>query len=216
MSQGMGDEKVTLLVTSSISGEGKSLTVANVAVNFANIGKKTLIVDCDLRTPHQDQIFAKPGNKGLIQALAGNSPVEDFIQSTNIENLWFLAAGHKTSNFVEALSSKKLNQILTNLKYAYDVVIIDTPPIDLVADGLLLAPMVDSVLLIVGLCHVASPTVKRTYEALLNINANIAGVIANLHKTSHSIMSYGQYGKYGKYSKYSQYSDEFVGQKDIT
>jgi len=199
MTLGFGEEKCTLLITSSISGEGKSLTVGNLAVNFANIGKRTLVVDGDLRTPRQCSQFAQPGDRGILQALKASAPVDEFIVPTGVPNLWLLPAGIKDRDFVEALSSPRLEQVMVNLRRSYDIVLIDTPPLELVADGLLLAPLLDGVLLVVSLGMVSSPAVLRSLNGLLNVDAKIVGAVANLHRAP------GRYG-YGSGYGYGAYA----------
>ena len=209
MTLGFGEEKTTLLITSSISGEGKSLTVGNLAANFANIGKKTLIVDCDLRTPRQGSLLAQPEENGILQALRGTAPVADYITSTGVANLWLLPAGKKDKDFVEALTSPRLEQLIVQLKRTYDVVLLDTPPLELVADGLLLAPLVDGVLLVVSLGMVSSPSVVRSLNGLLNVDSRIVGAVANLHRAA------GRYGYGTGYGYgYNAYSYRYKVEED--
>ncbi len=197
LSLGYGETLHTILITSSVPEEGKSLTVANLGVNFANIGKRTLIVDADLRTPSQGDIFARPNTPGLVQLLGGNSPVDEYTRSTGIENLHLLPAGEKGQMYIEALCSPRLEQVLVELRSKYDIVLVDPPPVSMVADSVVLAPMVDGVILLVSLGMVSMPTVQQTINLLLNVDAHIIGAVANMYNagTGH-YYGYG-YGYYG-------------------
>lgn len=168
----------TLLITSSVPSEGKSLTAANLAVAFAQAGQRVLLVDADLRRPSAHKLFGLGRTwSGLTTLLASGAALGDVVQETPVEGLHLLPCGPIPPNPAEVLGSGRMGEFLAQAKAAYDLVVLDTPPVLAVADPCVLAPKVDGVALVVRLGHVGHPQAKRAKAALESVGARILGVI---------------------------------------
>ena len=191
------DELKTILVTSSLPAEGKSFVSANLAISFAQTGKKVLIVDCDLRKGRQHKIFNVSGKVGLSNLLIGDiSKSNDFIIKTNIENLSIIPRGVFPPNPSELLNSKKNATLINALKKYYDIIILDGAPVSGLADSLILSTYVDKVLLVTAVNYTVKTELKNTIKALENVNAHVAGCVAN-----NIIPTKGHYGSYYYYGE---------------
>lgn len=179
------DKKLkTILVTSSTKNEGKTITTTNLAVNFAAIDKKkVLIIDCDLRNPSIHKEFGITNVGGLTDLLIEKNNIENYIKTTEIDNLHVLTAGVIPPNPSEILASKAMKDLLNNLKEIYDYIFIDTPPIGIVMDAGTLANKVDASILVVKSNGVEFKQLEETKRKLDAVNANIIGVVLNAYKS---------------------------------
>ena len=186
----------TILVTSSDKNEGKSTTVSNLAVSFANLNKKVLIIDCDLRNPSIHKMFKLNNIYGLTDILAKDRAVDKCIQETELENLYVLTAGAIPPNPAEILSSEKMKNLIEDLKNIYDYIFIDTPPIGLVTDAGVLSSFTDGVVLVVKSESVEKKYLEETKKKLDAVDARILGAILNSYKSEQK--DYNYYSYYGK------------------
>ena len=179
------DKKLkTILVTSSTKNEGKTITTTNLAVNFAAIDKKkVLIIDCDLRNPSIHKEFGITNVGGLTDLLIEKNNIENYIKTTEIDNLHVLTAGVIPPNPSEILASKLMKDLLNDLKEIYDYIFIDTPPIGIVMDAGTLANKVDASILVVKSNGVEFKQLEETKRKLDAVNANIIGVVLNAYKS---------------------------------
>jgi tyrosine-protein kinase Etk/Wzc len=212
------DSKV-IMITSSFPGEGKTTIAANMALTFAQAGNRVIMVDCDLRRPSLNTIFAHSRTPGITEVLAGDTTLADALHVTDIPNISLLSAGTIPPNPAELLCSDSMRDLLKGLRDSYDIVIIDAPPVIPVTDAPLLTAFTDMVVVVVESGRIPLKAAQRMKELLQSVQAPIAGFILN-DRTSLYSETYGYYGKgyYGKgyygrrYYGYSYYgSDE---QKD--
>ena len=189
-------DKKTILVTSSDKNEGKTTTVSNLAVSFANLNKKILLIDCDLRNPSIHKMFKLNNIYGLTDILAKDRAVDKCIQETELENLYVLTAGAIPPNPAEILSSEKMKNLIEDLKNMYDYIFIDTPPIGLVTDAGVLSSFIDGVVLVVKSESVEKKYLEETKKKLDAVDARILGAILNSYKSEQK--DYNYYSYYGK------------------
>ena len=190
-----GDESCVILVTSSFQGEGKSWNSSNIANVFAVQGKRTLIIDADMRRGVQEKKFGVPNSNGLSNYLANvNFDEKKFIKETSIENLYIVTRGNVPPNPSELLDSPRMDELIKTAREKFDVVIIDAPPVLVVTDGLILASKADRVVLVAAMNDTNKSCVLESKNALEKVNARLAGVILNKAKvTKHSYYKYGYY-----------------------
>ena len=186
----------TILVTSSDKNEGKTTTVSNLAVSFANLNKKILLIDCDLRNASIHEMFELNNIYGLTDILAKDRAVDKCIQETELENLYVLTAGAIPPNPAEILSSEKMKNLIEDLKNIYDYIFIDTPPIGLVTDAGVLSSFIDGVVLVVKSESVEKKYLEETKKKLDAVDARILGAILNSYKSEQK--DYNYYSYYGK------------------
>ena len=186
----------TILVTSSDKNEGKTTTVSNLAVSFANLNKKILLIDCDLRNASIHKMFRLNNIYGLTDILAKDRAVDKCIQETELENLYVLTAGAIPPNPAEILSSEKMKNLIEDLKNIYDYIFIDTPPIGLVTDAGVLSSFIDGVVLVVKSESVEKKYLEETKKKLDAVDARILGAILNSYKSEQK--DYNYYSYYGK------------------
>ena len=186
----------TILVTSSDKNEGKTTTVSNLAVSFANLNKKILLIDCDLRNPSIHKMFRLNNIYGLTDILAKDRAADKCIQETELENLYVLTAGAIPPNPAEILSSEKMKNLIEDLKNIYDYIFIDTPPIGLVTDAGALSSFIDGVVLVVKSESIEKKYLEETKKKLDAVDARILGAILNSYKSEHK--DYEYYSYYGK------------------
>jgi capsular exopolysaccharide synthesis family protein len=183
----------TVLVTSSGPGEGKSTSVANLAITFAQMGANTLLIDADLRRPVLHGIFGQSRNEGLTNILVGRLTPEEGIRPTRIENLSLLTSGTLPPNPSELLNSHMMQRFLDDAAKKYDIVLIDTPPVIAVTDAAVLSTLVDGVVVVVLSGKTEKDTVLRSRDLLEKVNARMLGVLVNGVNVS---MLYGSYYHY--------------------
>ncbi len=192
----------SLLVTSGNPTEGKSTTAANLAVVMAQSGKRVVLVDSDLRRPVQHKYFGLSDQRGLTTALMdGQAPVEEYLQATEIDNLRVMSSGPLAPNPAELLGSQRMAQVLDELKQHADILILDSPPVMVVTDPVLLARQVDGTLLVVDAGNTRRAVLARALDALRAANARLLGVALNRISTSRS----------GYYSYAYQYTYYYAG-----
>jgi capsular exopolysaccharide synthesis family protein len=192
----------TMLITSPSPTEGKSLTVANLAVAMAQAGKKTVIIDADLHRPRQHRLFSLPNNVGVTTALLAEHPDPgDLLQSTEVDNLQVLTSGPLPPNPAELLGSDRMKELLQHLVEQTDVIIMDSPPAIVLSDAMILATQSDGVLLVLDVGQTRRDAARRAVESLRQVNARIVGVLLNRVPTNG-----GGYYYYYYYSGY--YSDD--------
>ncbi|MDD2391387.1 MAG: CpsD/CapB family tyrosine-protein kinase [Bacilli bacterium] len=189
------DKKLkTILVTSSIQGEGKSFISSNLAIAFSQSDYKVLLVDCDMRKGRLDKIFGLTNDKGLSDMLIEGEKIEikPFVKKTAIPNVSLITLGTVPPNPLELLSSSKFQEFIEKAKSSYDLVILDSPPINVVSDSVVLTKLVDETVIVTTHRKTEIKELINAKKAILNAGGNIAGVVLNNKKTSKK--SY--YGKY--------------------
>lgn len=171
----------SILVTSSISGEGKSFISSNLATAFAQSGKKVLLVDCDMRCGRQHKIFGVDEKKGLSVLLINDVEKEynNYIVKTKIPNLSILPMGIVPPNPTELLASSKNKKLYEILVDKYDLVIFDGIPMLDLTDSLIMAELVDKIVVVSALKQTPMELLKNTLRGLDNFKDKIAGVIVN-------------------------------------
>jgi capsular exopolysaccharide synthesis family protein len=192
------DKKIkSLLVSSSEPGEGKSTTTANLAIAFAQLRKKTLLVDADLRKPVQHNVFGHPRGPGLSEYLIGEvHEVSDIIHQTKVDNLFIITAGGLPPNPSELLGSDRMSQMVDQLEKEWDMVLFDSPPIVAVTDASMISGEIDAIALVVKAGQTERSAVDRALDTIQNVKAPLIGAILN----GASQESLG-----GKYSYYYSY-----------
>jgi capsular exopolysaccharide synthesis family protein len=175
----------SLLVTSSVKGEGKSTTAANLAAAFALSGVKTILVSADLRRPTVHKFFGLPNAEGLVDALLPGAELEPLLQCNELPDFRLLAAGRIPPNPTEILSSSRFGDILATLAAAADLVIIDSTPLLGVADASALASRVDGVVLVVNPKEVNRRTLVHATEQLSKAGGRVLGTILNAVSSGH-------------------------------
>lgn len=173
-------ELKTMVVTSSGPGEGKSTTAANLAVVFANSGKRVLLVDADLRKPSVALTFQLPNVNGLSNFLGDREGrTESYYHTSSVENLWVMTSGPKPPNPSELLDSKRMEEVIEQLKAVFDLIIFDLPPIATVTDAQILAAKTDGTLLVVRERKTMKQELIKAEELLSIAQATILGVVYN-------------------------------------
>lgn len=165
----------TLVITSAAPDEGKSTTIANLAVTIAQGGKRTILVDCDLRRPSLHTIFGKSAEPGLTNMLLDENS-DPPLQKTEVENLHLLASGAKPPNPADLLGSNKLDMVIARLMEEADIILFDAPPVIAVTDAAILGSKVDGVLLVVRAGKTRRDHAERAKQMLEKANVNIVGV----------------------------------------
>lgn len=195
----------TILVTSTLLGEGKSWVSSNLAVTFAQAGKKVVIIDADMRKGRQYTIFGVSPRPGLSNYLSGvldgeeiNEDLSNYIQETEVENLYVISAGNIPPNPSELLIAPQMVSLLDQLKEMCDIIIIDVTPSQLVTDSLILTRLVDSTIIVTAQKHTKKEDLKRVITNIQNVGGKIAGVVVN--KVTMSAKKYEQSYYYGSTS----------------
>ena len=196
----------TLLVTSTFPGEGKSWVASNLAVTFAQAGKKVVLIDADMRKGRQYTIFEVSPRPGLSNYLSGvnanseegSDDVIDYIQETEIKNLYVMSAGNIPPNPSELLISPKMVGVLDKLKQLCDLVIVDGTPCELVADSIILSRLVDSTVVVTAHKANKKENLKKIVTNIQNVGGKIAGIVLN--KIPVSAKKYEQSYYYGSTS----------------
>ena len=159
---GIGPTRKKVLITSSISGEGKSFIAVNLAVSLSMTGKKVVLVDMDLNNPTTGKILNVNQEVGVTEYLLGNSEAHDIIDRVNeFDQLYYISAGNIPENPTELLTNGRVEELLEYLNESFDVVIIDTSPIVLVTDAYILSKLCDATLYIVRHNYTPKVLVKR-------------------------------------------------------
>ncbi|MGE7876624.1 CpsD/CapB family tyrosine-protein kinase [Peribacillus muralis] len=184
----------SMIFTSANPGEGKSTTSINVAAVFAQQGKRILIIDADLRKPSVHTNLNMENFLGLTNIITKQNQLQEAIQSSIYPNLDVLTSGPIPPNPSELLGSNGMENVLEEAKMNYDLVILDTPPVNAVTDAQILANMTDGVVLVVSSGSTEIQQAKKAKELLHNANAKLLGAILNKKKQKYS----DEYYYYGK------------------
>jgi capsular exopolysaccharide synthesis family protein len=169
----------TLLVTSTAPDEGKSVSLANLAVTMAQAEQRVLLVDCDLRRPSLHSIFGLSNDQGLTSAILAQGESELPIQATSVPGLSLLASGPLPPRPADLLGSRRMGAMIEHLRADADIVLIDTPPVVAVTDAAVLAPQVDGVLLVLQAGHTRRDRAREARQILEKVKAHIIGVVLN-------------------------------------
>lgn len=191
----------TIAVTSSSPGEGKTTTISNLAIAFAQSGSKVLLIDSDLRKPRIHKVFHLPNNEGLTTILAQHIDYSGCINRCSIDNLYILVSGPVPPNPSELLSSNAMKKFIETLKNDFDIILIDTPPVCVVTDAVILSTIVDGTIVVVSSGNVGIEVVQRAKHLLEKVNANILGVVLNGIKKDNKGSSYNYYYYYSDESE---------------
>lgn len=169
----------SILVTSSGPEEGKSSSIANLAVVYAQQGKKVLLVDSDLRKPTVHYTFRLDNLTGLSNILVGDTSLQQAISETDVANLDVISCGPIPPNPSELLGSKKMLQFIEEAGMSYDMILFDTPPVLAVADAQILANLCDGSLLVIRSKQTENDTAQKAIETLQSAQAKLLGTVLN-------------------------------------
>lgn len=226
---GMKQQYKTILITSTFAEEGKSWVSSNLSVSFAQAGRRTLLIDADMRKGRQYKIFSISPTPGLSNYLSGvgieeskkaSDDILDYIQKTDIDNLFVMVAGNIPPNPSELLTSQQMLDLLERAKKEFDTIVIDGTPSQLVADSLILAGVVDATVIVTACKSTKRDDLKRVIVSIQNVGGKIAGVILN--KVPISAKKYEQKYYYSskqrnKDVKGENYNmDKYLGKNAIT
>jgi capsular exopolysaccharide synthesis family protein len=206
----------TLLITSSLPGEGKTTTAVNTAITLAQTGASVVIIDADMRRPRLRSIFDLPDREGLSSILSSETRPEDMLKAIHRDEasgLNVLASGPIPPNPAELLGSDQMRKLITFLSGSFTHIVIDSPPVSSFTDGVLIASMVDGVLLVVHGGKSSRNVVRRSRQLLTDVGAKIFGVVLNNVSTrSQDYYYYYQRYYYQKYYSHDVES-ETVGEQ---
>ena len=194
--------------TSTNAGEGKTETITNLALSFSMIGKKVLLIDCDLRKPKIHKNFGLNRALGLSDIVVYNrlDEYEDIIQTFNIKNTNYkvdvLTSGSKVVNPAELLSSKRFATLLNKLKDVYDLILIDCPPVSLMTDAAVVSKLANGTVYVIEYDFVNCAAINASLESLKSVNANILGAVITKVNIKKQKKLYG--------NKYEYYYNNYI------
>ena len=198
-----------ILMTSTTSGEGKTVTSTNTAVLFAHTGAKVLLIDADLRRPRCHRVFSMDKEPGLTEVLTGGRAVFEMIRPTQVEGLSILTSGSLPPNPTELLGSDKMKKILGELAASFDFIVLDSPPVLPVSDSVLLSTIVDGVVVVVNSATTAKQQIRVACARLKYARSKIFGIVLN--KVNLQSPEYKYYKNY-----YFHYSNDLLeGNEDF-
>lgn len=189
----------SLLITSTVPGEGKSWVASNLAVTFAQAGKRVLLVDADMRKGRQHEIFEVNNNNGLSNYLIMTTKndslnsIGDYIQTTLIDNLYIMTAGMTPPNPSELLTSQKMIDLIKYLEQIFDIVIFDGTPSIIVTDAIILSKFVDSTLIVSAHKETKIDDLNQVKRNITNVGGRIAGVVVNKMPVNKKVNKAGYY-----------------------
>jgi capsular exopolysaccharide synthesis family protein len=166
-----------ILVTSALEQEGKSTVASQLAASLARCGKRTLLVDGDLRRPAAHLLFDMPNDIGLSEVLRGEAELEEAVQPTQAPDLWLLPAGKCDLQSVQSLAAQKAREVCEKLRARFDFIILDSGPVLAYADTMLLGQIVDAAILSVLRDVSRAPKVYEAYEKLVSVNVDVLGAV---------------------------------------
>ncbi len=187
-------------VTSDYSASGKSLVSANVGIVFASLGKKVLLVECDMRCPDLNKVFGTDVKKGLSEILSGNiKDIKEGITKSKYENFDIVYSGHIPPNPSELLGSNKMKEVINAWKDMYDYIFLDMPPEIEVSDAGIVSSIVNGYLIVARTNHSDLNAISDVITRLNSVNGHIVGYVVN----GCDMKSFRTKRLYDKYSKYS-------------
>lgn len=173
----------TIVVTSPNPGDGKTTTIANLAVTYAHEGKRTLVVDGDLRKPSLHYMFMKSNRAGLTNALFKDNAWQEIVQETDVPGLDLMTSGSVPPNPNEILSSQRIQELVAQWREHYDVILFDSPPLLAVTDGLILSSLSDGVVLVVKSGKTKLGAARKMLNQLEFAKAKVLGTVLNNKKS---------------------------------
>lgn len=200
----------TVLFSSPSPGDGKSTTIANMAISIAQAGKRVILVDADFRRPRVHQYFDEEIKPGLLDVLSGEMNLRDTIRPSKLQdNLYLLTSGGRPANPGELVTSEAFRELIGALRERFDYVLIDSPPVLPVSDPATIASMVDAVYLVTRIRKGVKLTAQKAKDTLDSVGANWMGIIVNGIDENPHYSEYGyQYGNYSYYGgMYGKYYD---------
>ena len=202
----------TILVTSVREHEGKSTVSANLALSLVKQSYKVLLIDGDMRRPTQNSIFLEPGEKlkaTLGDLLMGKATMGEALRMDKARGLHLLLNNHNFVNSTDIVSSEYMTKLIDVVKKYYDFIVIDSPPMSLMADAEVFADICDMSILVVNYDMVLAQDLNDAIDSLRDCRAHFAGCILNMVRTlpgsRRVIGGYGGYGRYGNYGRYGKY-----------
>jgi capsular exopolysaccharide synthesis family protein len=197
----------TISFTSTLPQEGKTATVSNLAVSFSQLEGKVLLIDADLRKPRLHKVFKMRNMVGLSSYLTGKVSFDEAIQKIPIENIWVIPSGPHPPNPAELLNSKRMKDLLAQVKDRFDHILIDTPPVLAVIDPVIVSSLVDCTVFVVKAGKTTRKPMVKAIEEIQKAKAEIVGVIFNEVKIGRQ----GQGAPYYHYYQYEYASSEQDG-----
>lgn len=204
------NKKRAILITSSTPKEGKSTTVANLAITMAQMGSRTLLVDTDLRRPVIHSIFDLKKDVGVTNFLIGKSSFQEIVKPTMIDNLSAITCGPLPPNPSEILSSDKMKEFIRIARSEFDLILFDSPPIIAVTDAAVLSSLVDGLILVIKAHQTRRDAIKRALNLLESVKANVYGSLLNSVNIERT---YGSYYYYYYYHYYNYYGHDLKRRK---
>ena len=188
-------ELKAIMLTSAMLSEGKSTVAVFLAMTAARKGMKTLLLDADLRRPTVHRYFSQNRDNGLAEILAGETAAKNVTRRTALEKLDLICAGRAISNPSELFDSRSIGNVITEMKFYYDLILVDAPPVIPVSDPMLLSQEVDGVLMIVKAGQTQREVVRRATEILRSQSRKLIGVVLN--NMDGQLPYYYDYSAYG-------------------
>ncbi len=196
-SRGAGHQVVQ--ITSPTPGDGKTTLSANLAISAADSGKRVLLIEGDFRRPRLAELFCLDQRQGVSSVIAGDAELSEAIKPTVVANLFVMPCGPRPKNPSELLTSGRFQELLDVVRVRFDLILVDTPPLLVVTDPAVVAPRVDTVLLVVSLGRNVRHLALRASEVLASVGANVLGVVVNQidRSSGYSSQRYGYTYRYG-------------------
>jgi polysaccharide biosynthesis transport protein len=198
-----------LTMTSATSSEGKTTVTYNLALVLAELGWRVLVVDADMRKPRIHKLAHIANQEGLSSAIASDRPWQDFLHTDIAQNLHVMTAGPSSPNPIALLNSSKMRQFVEEWRETYDYVLIDTPPVGVMADAQSLATQGDGVIVVSGIQRSTRTALNHSMELLRGSQCNLVGFVANMVEKEFDYYGYSYYDHY-----YNQSSNQITGSDD--
>lgn len=168
----------TVMVTSSLVGEGKTTTICNIATVMTELNKNVLLIDLDLRKPSVHKFLNLSNKRGVVDLLLNKDDYNRYINSV-YPKLHVITSGKIPSNSAEILNSNSIKELIKILSLQYDYIFLDSPPVELVSDPMIIATYVNGVILVIAHGQTEIEIVKKSVDSLKKVNSNIIGTILN-------------------------------------
>lgn len=188
----------SIVLTSSVPNEGKSTVAYNLAQAIASSGKRTLIVECDMRRRSLADMVDARARHGIYAVLSGQVELDEALVATSHRNLFFLDSEPHIPNPADILSSQRFRKLVAQMESDFDYVVIDTPPVGTFVDAAIIAALADATALVVRERFVKRAELQNAYDQLKKADANVIGVIMNMCEAESSEYYYAYYNKEGK------------------